>query len=232
MAAPKYLKLGKNLKRLLFERNMKPVDLAREVNLPQPTVHRLVSGKSTRPDKSSLEPIAEFFSVSVEELLGESPTEHKSKKDNKQNLIANSAAIKNIPVIDWAQLTNLQKARDESKKHIVTIGHLTDQSFAAVMPDSSMEPSFAQGTLLILDPNKQAKDRSYVLVKLSENNLYVFRQLLINGNDKYLKPLNPDLSLFKMRLLEESDEVVALLVESRNQYLPEDQQILLGELSS
>lgn len=236
MAAPRYFKLGQNLKRLLFERNMKPIDLAREVNLPQPTIHRLVTGKTTRPYRSSLEPIAEFFSVTVEELLGEAPEasqiwDQQAIKKNKDQAITNNTQqlVKNIPIISWNALSSLQAAIEKSDKHIVTIGHLSGESFAVVMADSSMEPFFSQGTLLILDPKQIPKDRSHVLVKLKENNVYVFRQLLIDGDDRYLKPLNPDLSLFKMRILHENDKIIGTLVESRNQYLPDDQQTLLGD---
>jgi len=230
MAAPRYLKLAQNLRKLLFERNMKPIDLAREVSLPQPTIHRLVSGKSTRPYKSSLEPIAHFFSVSIEELLGEEPHLETiwNQPDTQKNII--TQVIKSIPIISWKQLAELETARKQSQKQVVTIGHLSEKSFAVIMPDSSMEPFFAHGTLLIFDPEQKSKDRGYVLVNLHENNLHIFRQLLIDGEDRYLKPLNPDLGLFKMRMLNEHDEVLGVLVESRNQYLSDDQKELLENL--
>lgn len=52
---------------------MKPVDLARALDIPPPTIHRLVTDKSTRPYKSSLKPIADFFSIDMKQLLGEEP---------------------------------------------------------------------------------------------------------------------------------------------------------------
>ena len=234
MTAKRYYKLGENLRRLLFERNMKPIDLAREVNLPQPTIHRLVTGKSTRPYKSSLEPIADFFSVSVDELLDESPHiediwEEKSTSSKTTPLSA-SQLIKQIPIISWKELDQLAEARKTTQKHVVTMGNLSNETFAVIMPDSSMEPFFARGTLLIFDPHQPPKDRSYVLVNLQENNLYIFRQLLIDGDDRYLKPLNPDLSMFKMRILHNNDRILGSLVESRNQYLPDDQLQLLEDL--
>ncbi len=66
--AKKYLSLGKVLKKLLFERDLKPADLAREVNIPPPTIHRLITGKSTRPYESSLKPIAKFFQFQLNSL--------------------------------------------------------------------------------------------------------------------------------------------------------------------
>lgn len=229
--AKTYPKLGEILRKFLFEKNMKTIDLAREVNLPQPTVHRLVTGKSTRPYKSSLKPIADFFSVTVDQLVGEEPLpEAIWEQSQNQTIATNSSIIKSIPIISWKQLHSVESARKNSQKNVVTIGNLSEESFALVMPDFSMEPFFSRGTLLILDPKQPAKDRSYVLVKLQENNLYIFRQLLIDGEDRYLKPLNPDLSMFKMRVLHADDEIIGCLVESRNQYLADDQLQLLEEI--
>ena len=227
--AKHYPKLSKILRKFLFERDMKPADLAREVNLPQPTIHRLVTGQSTRPYKSSLEPLAQFFAVSVEQLLGEEPL--LDEVWGNDGAISNTASpiIKNIPIVCWNQIVQLEVARSTSQKNVVALGNFSEESFAVVMPDSSMEPFFARGTLLILDPKQLTKDRSYALVHLHENQCVIFRQLLIDGEDRYLKPLNPDLSLFKMRLLQPNDKIVGCLIESRNQYQPDDQWKLLED---
>jgi transcriptional regulator with XRE-family HTH domain len=86
--AKKYFQLSTILKRLLFKKDMKPVDLARELNMPQPTIHRLVTGKSTRPYKSSLEPIAKYFDVTVDQLIGEDPRliDWETPEENNQAL--------------------------------------------------------------------------------------------------------------------------------------------------
>ena len=65
--------LSSILNRLLFEKKMKPIDLARKLGIPQPTMHRIVTGKSPNPHKSNLEPLAEYFDVTVAQLKGEDP---------------------------------------------------------------------------------------------------------------------------------------------------------------
>lgn len=72
--------------------------------------------------------------------------------------------------------------------------------------------------MLLFDPNKPFKDRSFVLVQLQEAEDPVFRQLIIDLDQKYLKPLNPDLNAFKMRLVKEKDNIIATLVEARQTY--------------
>src|SRR5437762_397761 len=102
--AKKYLQLAGVLKRLLFERDMKPIDLAREVNMPPPTIHRLVTGKSTRPYKSSLKPIADFFSVTVDQLTGEQSTAN-SLVTMQENAFQSKMFL-NVLLIPWDKLLN------------------------------------------------------------------------------------------------------------------------------
>jgi hypothetical protein len=97
-------------------------------------------------------------------------------------------------------------------------GKISDNSYATITQDSAMEPLFPRNSLLIFDPERIPKDRSYVLAELHDSNLLVFRQLLLDADQKYLKPLNPDLNIFKMRLLSEEDKIIATLVEARQIY--------------
>jgi SOS-response transcriptional repressor LexA len=210
----KYLNLGKILKKLLFERDMKPIDLAREVNIPPPTIHRLITGKSTRPYRSSLKPIADFFAVTIDQLLGEEPfTDNSGLK--LSNVSGNKA--KTLPISDWGSLAN-GDSNKTNKSEIVVTNNITKNAFALLMPDTSMEPLFPRDSILIFEPGIQPIDRSYILVKLTDSNTYVFRQLLIDLDHRYLKPLNPELSTFKMRLLENNDTILACLVESRQNF--------------
>lgn len=210
--AKKYLKLGHTLKKLLFERNIKPVELSREVQLPPATIHRLITGKSTRPYESSLKPIADFFSVSVDQLLGESPLTSELTTHNNR--------MRFLPLISWKNIFHFfyeQKAHIEDEQ-IPFLGKAGKNAFATVLSDSSMEPQFPKNTILIFDSEQEGADRSYVLAKL-EDNIFVFRQLLIDGDHQFLKPLNPDLNVFKMRILGKKDEIVAVLVEARHVYV-------------
>lgn len=214
--AKKYLRLGSVLKRLLFDRGMKPIDLAREVNIPPPTIHRLLTGKSTRPYGSSLQPIADYFSLSVNQLLGEEPLPNQSCDDiNKTQL----RKIHTLPLIPWENLQSLEYADKSNYNSIPFTGKISESSYATIMNDSSMDPLFSFGTILIFDPKKIFKDRSYVLAQFHDSGLIVFRQLLIDLEFKYLKPLNPDLSSFQMRLLSEKDKIIGTLIEARHLYI-------------
>ncbi len=203
--AKHYLQLSKILQKLLYDRRMSSTDLAHAVDLPQPTIHRLVTGKSTRPYRSSLEPIADYFSIEVDQLLGEKPLPHEPLTSNQ---------ITYLPFIPWDQLATKEKLKEPPT--IPFIGDISTSGFATTMPCTSMEPLIPRNAILILDPELKPVDRSYVLVHLHDTQNYVLRELLVDVDYQYLKPLNPDLSTFKMRLLNKDDKITACLVEIRH----------------
>lgn len=215
--AKQYIKLKNVLSRLLFEKDMRPMDLAREIDIPQPTIHRIVNGKSTRPHTSSLEAIANYFSISIDQLTGEELLNISSKQETL-NVDMNQA--RNINHIQWDKVISFVTTNEKqsAKLSLTVSSKINRNAFAVNMNDSSMEPIFPKNTILIFDPEFQARDRDYVLVKATDMEIPVFRQLLIDGNSKYLKPLNPDLDAFHMHSLESNDNVLATLIESRNNF--------------
>ncbi|CAM4459777.1 MAG: hypothetical protein LEGION0403_FIIPPAGN_01320 [Legionella sp.] len=56
-----------------------------------------------------------------------------------------------------------------------------------------MAPAFQNNSIVILDPDLTPVDGDYVLCKFNEeqNTTPVFRQVFIDGNDFYFKPINP-----------------------------------------
>ncbi len=200
------------LSRILFEKKIKPIELARELHIPQPTMHRIVSGKSPNPHPGSVKPIADYFNLTVDQLKGVAPLPD-SFFDNP---LAKKRLIE-IPLIEWDDLPNL-KSPDLKKQSIAAMADLSQDCFAVYMNDSSMEYYFPKRCILILDPNKSFGDRSCVLVKLAASNLHTFRQIIVDADHRFLKPLNPDLTASHMRLLTDEDHIVGVLVEARQVY--------------
>src|SRR5690606_5355502 len=66
-------KISQILNHLMADRKIRVAELARRINLPQPTVHRIATGVCEHPHLSSLKPIADFFSITIEQLKGHAP---------------------------------------------------------------------------------------------------------------------------------------------------------------
>lgn len=215
--AKRYTKLSQILKKLLFDKGMSGADLARAVNMPIATIHRLVSGASTRPYKKSLEPIAEYFSISTDQLLGEEPIFDWHSSDL---VLSGNIKPQFLPVIEWNEANKISSINAFSKnRKISLIGDVSKESFALIMNDHSMEPLFPKDTILLFDPKQKPTDRSYVLANLKDRSLPIFRQFITDIEHNYLKPLNPDL---KMILATEDTEIIACLIESRINHEPKN----------
>ncbi len=217
-----YGTLDEILSRLMFEKKMRAMDLARELNIPQPTIHRIATGKSTTPHTSTLEPIANYFNITVEQLTGKAPLQDVNSWVSAL-LPANTQIARQIPLLQWDELKDIDFSKPiQSKQHIVVASDFPEAAFAVKMNDSSMYPAFIDTDILLLSPHKKIKDRAYVLVKLGKSQQCIFRQLLIDVDQQYLKPLHPDLTAFNMRLLTDQDQILAGLIEVRKSYGRDD----------
>lgn len=207
------------LSRLMFEKKIRTAELARRINLPQPTVHRIVTGTSPKPHLSSLVPLAKFFGISVEQLKGIEPISWLALPESTRMV---QAGWQEIPVITWEDVTTWHQQAAEIYQPAETIfsdAHASTKSFILRMNDASMAPQFPIGTLLVIDPEKPIKDRSFVVVKLKEAPMPLFRQLLIDGSQHYIKPISPEFEHFRMTLLGEQDYICGSLTQIKLNFI-------------
>ena len=70
------------------------------------------------------------------------------------------------------------------------------EPYALRVLGDSMEPEFADGCVVIIDPGYVPRDGSYVVVEYAGD--VFFRQLVIDGERRFLKPLNPKYGGFEL----------------------------------
>lgn len=203
----KNTRIGQILNRLMAEKKIRVAELARRINLPQPTVHRIATGACEHPHLSSLEPLASFFSINVDQLKGHEPIPWLDRASK-------------VPLLTWDEILDwpLKKNERQDSEFILTDAAVGKAGFALKIKDASMEPVFAKNTILITDPEKQAKDRSYVIAKLANYPEVIFRQLLMDAGDHYLKPLSPDFDRYKMTQLNNNDKILSVVVQAKRDY--------------
>lgn len=195
------------LSRLLLDKKITISELARQINLPQPTIYRIAHGECANPHVSSLQPIADFFSLTVDQLRGLDPI-HSIEKISK------------LIFLDWMDAIRwpANKNKFKNSERVLTSAPVSSKAYVLRVKDLSMEPIFMPGTFLIVDPEKQPKDRSYVIAKISGYAEPIFRQLIINAKNRYLKPLTPDLKKYKMTPLNCDDLIIATLVQATRNF--------------
>ncbi len=76
-----------------------------------------------------------------------------------------------------------------------------------------MFPQFYENTILIIDTNQAPKNRDFVIAYCHDNKETLFRQLIVDGSYKFLKPIN---TIFPTLQIKELDQIIGLVVQSRN----------------
>jgi SOS-response transcriptional repressor LexA len=209
-----HLTLSEILNRLMFQQRIRVTELARRTGLSQPTLQRMVAGTVESPHQASLKLLADYFQVTTEQLKGLKPISWL------QPATPNEAGWAKVPLLTWSQViswTTEGEAKTEEGL-LFTDAKVGAKAFALQMNDASMEPLFPKGTLLFMDAEKTPKDRSYVAVTLSGYPEAIFRQLIIDGPNRYLKPISPDFDRYKMSLMAEGDRILGVLTQARRDY--------------
>lgn len=179
------------LKSLMNEVSITVTELARQTGVGQPVIHRMASGETDNPKVGSLSPIAKFFNVSISHLIGDEPLPEGRLKGSHNPFYRN---WNKLPLLSWEQATAWPEEHRQSEiaSYVSTEARVSDKAFAIKVEDNTMEPRFPEGTILIIDPSIQAKNQDFAAVYVEGQKCIQFKQVLFDGEDLYLKPLNSD----------------------------------------
>lgn len=76
--------LSEILTYLMSIKGIKSAELGRKTGVAQPVVHRLMTGVTENPQILTLKPIADYFGVSIDQLLGLAPLNNLKTIDSAQ----------------------------------------------------------------------------------------------------------------------------------------------------
>lgn len=196
--------IGQRIEKELQTRNGgNQSELARYVGVTPQAVQQWISGE-TSPRGENLKKVAEFLGVSRAFLSygvieGKSPK--MSTKDVKGTVVEPGPDIKGkVPLISYVQAgkwsETIEFMPDEAIDWLPCPICHSSRTFALRVRGESMynphkKPSFEEGDLIFVDPEKQPVNGSLVVVRLENENEATFKKLIIDGEKKYLSALNP-----------------------------------------
>ncbi len=206
--------LSLNLKNLLNNERISENELARRTGISQQIINRILSGENKNPKIATLSPLAHYFMVSISQLIGEEPSATKKKNH------INQSGWQEIPLIEWdalAQFSSKDFLLRQNKTQLIDF-QPTEGMFAIKMQDSSMEPKFSDGTLLIFDLDQHPVNGDFILLR-SPSDIVTVRQFFIKANVAYKKCLNPRYKNYEISRIDENSEYLGTLVQSRTDYV-------------
>jgi len=200
--------LSTNLKTLLTNAALSENELARRTGVSQQIINRLLSGENTNPKIATLTPLANYFMVSISQLIGD------------QTAPIAPVGWKEVPLLDWSALSTTPIETLLTQKHDMILVDIASnrRRFATYMTGHAMAPTFSEGTILIFDVNKEAQHDDFVLLQTTKQELMV-RQWVLKENTPYYKSLNPtELDYYPTELTSDHKRI-GTLVQSRTNYI-------------
>lgn len=85
-------------------------------------------------------------------------------------------------------------------------------TFALRVRGVSMEPKYRDGAVIFVDPARQADHLSNVVVRLENDKEATFKQLVVEGEKRFLRPLNPDWPGPKLMEINESATICGVVI--------------------
>lgn len=203
------------LKKLLAIHEITPTELARIIGVHRATVLRMINGDIKKVKEEYTKAIADYFSLTIDQIKGLKPIYWENIKGT-----LNFHFGRRIPVFSW-QLNEgkfIPELINKANLTTLTDANISEESFSLIVKDSTMEPLFPKGIMIICDPNKEVTNDSYVVVKLYNHDQLIFRQILIDIDYQYLKALNKSLENTNMRIMEPDDKIIGVVVQSKNDF--------------
>ena len=205
------------LTRLMKERKLTSAELARQTNIAQPVIYRMAVGDTDNPKIATLIPIAAYFGISIDQLIGIEPLPLSISASSDAQLIK-KPSLTTIPLISWQDIIQWGDCdKIQINAYITTDMHVGSRGFALRVTDSSLRPHFIEKTLLTFDPDATVQSGDFILATLNHSKEIIFKQLLIDGKDRYLKPLNPELRTIFIEHPAELN-IIGSLVEAKCQF--------------
>lgn len=169
----------------MLEAKMNLLQLEQHTKVPKSTIQRLLTDPNLKPRMDSIKPIAQFFQITISQLLGEEPLPIKQDNHTDKN------SWSKIPIITWEQAVTWPESKSNLKRinYIRTDSKVSKHAFGLVM-NETMNDGFLKSAVVIFDPDLKPSENNYVLVYKKSSKIPSIKQLKLYDDEAYLKPLN------------------------------------------
>lgn len=219
--------LSINMKTLMSSAQINASELARRTGIAQPIIHRLSTGQNVNPKLATIKPIARYFMVTVSQLIGEEPLpadagdgETRSGDATPIRVSTQHKGWNQVPLITWEDALVWPERLTEYKnsiecEYVPTDANVSNVAYSLRVQGSNMEPLFPEGTKIIIEPNRQPQDRDFVVVRMNGSAEAQIKQIVIQGEQRFLKSIVPAAGTHEQNLLGENDKFLGVMAQAK-----------------
>lgn len=166
------------------KRGLNEADYGKLLNVSRGTIQQWEKEGGTAPNRNRQPLVAELLGVSISELMsGGSDTTEGPKIGGRVPLLSN------VQAGSFKEFVDNNHPGDGGQELIPTSVPVQRHTFALRVSGDSMEPDFREGMILIIEPELEPNPGDFVIAKNGGGET-TFKQLVKDGPDWYLKPLN------------------------------------------
>lgn len=199
-------KLSNNLNILMAEAHISADELGRRTGLPASTIKKIRNNDNPNPTLTSLLPLAQYFSITLSQLVGDEPLTATRIKGAYQTT---SEMIQHIPLISWEEAI-LWPTTKEIMRHFVTTEHTYGKNAYALIVEEEDWENLAKGTALLVDPSLKPEHRDFVIVHKDGQSTPTLKQVLYDEGQIYLKPV---IHGYNITMLTPEHKLLGVIVE-------------------
>lgn len=190
--------LRRNLAYLIAKQGINPTALAKATGVQQPTIHRILKGESDDPRTATVQPLADYFGVSVEFMRtadAEAFDHGKPPEPYEVEAAPNLRRFKNVPIVGTVE--GGPDGYLEELGHPVGYGDglieypAKDQNtYALRVRGESMRPRIKSGEFIVVEPNTEPNPGDDVVVICHDGRKMVKELLYTRDGEVTLGSIN------------------------------------------
>lgn len=211
-----------NLKRWMIKRSENQSTLADKSGVGQTTIGRYLRSEVTA-NSYTLSKLADTLRISVSHITADSTrpsVDHNVINPAFGTNLEQGPKLVHVPLISWAQLGAWQMEKAQqllAESSVACPVQCGPRTFAVRVRGVSMEPKFADGDVIFVDPDVPAIHGKRVIAQLDGE--MVFRELVLDGDRRFLTMLNNNFPGNRFTELPPNAHIVGVVV---GKWVPEN----------
>ena len=196
-----------NLQKLMLKKDITEAELARHTSIPQPTLHKILTGITNDPRGSTLSTLAGYFGVSIDELY------YNATHNSTRTITPQS-----IPLLSWIDCLKekefITELNSNNWENWIT-AEFSNSSVFALESKPALTARFPINTIFIVNPNILPDDGDLIVVHYPDTNEATLREFTQDGPTKLLLPI---IKNTETTVLNAEIKIVGVVVQTRINY--------------
>jgi SOS-response transcriptional repressor LexA len=198
-------RLSQNLNILMKRARVTTNALARQTNIPASTIKKLRNSSSINPTLSTLIPIANYFSLSIERILHDDFSASSTTSITKPD-------VYHLPIIAWEESIHWPHKKQTTKyKEIITEYRFSELAFVLRIENNENMP-FLCPSILLIEPSIQPTNNDFVLAYIN-GQTPTLKQFLQEDGSTWLKSLKISSHILPIK---NDSRILGVVVEYRH----------------